>query len=116
MSEVSSKLDKEKVFNNRRKVLVGKGGILVRGGEFEKKCERHKCHPKKNLCRKSNRTMGECSKIGGMDFGKRWGGGRISRKICRCHKCHPKMNLCRKFHPNRTIENSSKLGEKLEMD
>ena len=58
---------------------------------FEKKKGKpHKCHPKMNLYREShpNRTMGKCSKIGKMFFGK--GGefgeggrreGRISKNI-----------------------------------
>ena len=45
-----------------------------REGEFrEKKCKCHKCHLKMNLCKKFhllNRTMGECSKIGGIVLGK----------------------------------------------
>ena len=57
----------------------GGRGEFGGGGDFKKKCKRHKCHPKRNLCRKShpNRTMGKCSKIGGMAFGE-WGEGNES--------------------------------------
>ena len=51
-------------------MVFGEEGILEEGGgeeNFEIKSKLHKCHPKMNLCRKShpNRTMGNCSKIGG---------------------------------------------------
>ena len=47
-------------------------GLWEKGGNFEKKCKRHKCHPKLNLHSKFhlNRIMEKCSKTEGIVFGE----------------------------------------------
>ena len=78
MWEISSKSDNGKVFKNRGNGFWGRGEFGGwGGGNFEIKYKPHKCHPKLNLCRKSNpnRKMGKYSKIGGIVFWERGGGG-----------------------------------------
>jgi len=64
--------------------VSGGWGRIREGGEFGKKYA-NVTNTKMNLCRKShtNRTMGKCSKIGGMVFGKEgeFEGGGILKKM-----------------------------------
>ena len=80
----------------------------------KKKCKRHKCHPKMNLCRKfhQNQTMANCSKNRRERFrggGRKFGGEELRKKKTIVRNATPKW-ICRKIHPNQTMVKSTKIG------